>query len=325
MKHRNLLQTGILIAGLAGIAFVIAETVHETGEQVMPSVQSVVIAGVLALAAITASARAWAVLFRDLLTSRAKRVVLRGTFYLAQLTKYLPAGGVIQVASQLGLAPTAGVPLKRAAVAFPVSAIGALSACATFGCGLALVSDLPGWARALSALSLLTLVLLSRPFMARALDLARRLVPRTPTADQLPRQTDILAFYAWALVTIGALCGGYTVLLLSITDGVSATTVFCAFAMSWAIGFLAIPVPAGVGVREAVLVAAIPGVPTAPLLAASLALRLLTIATEVLAFVGNRMSSRFHGRAVADDISATVAVDGPVEPTTPATSGTLEA
>jgi hypothetical protein len=324
MKHRNLLQTGILVAGLAGIAFVISQTLDDSADQVMPSTPALVVAGALALVAITASARAWAVLFRDLLTTRSKRIALRGTFYIAQLTKYLPAGGVIQVASQLGLAPTAGVPLKRAAVAFPVTVIGALSACATFGCGLALVTDLPGWARTLAGLSLLTVLLLYRPLMATALDLARRIIPRTPAADQLPRQVDILTFYLWALVTIGSLCGGYTVLLLSVTDGINGPTVFAAFAMSWAVGFLAVPVPAGVGVREAVLVAAIPGVPTAPLLAASLALRLLTIATEVLALVGNRLASRFHGRHTNDSRSAGT-VDEPDATGPPATARTLEA
>jgi hypothetical protein len=77
-------------------------------------------------------------------------------------------------------------------------------------------------------------------------------------------------------------------------------------------------------VREAVLVAAIPGVPTAPLLAASLALRLLTIATEVLALVGNRLVSRLHGRD--PDGAATVdAVEEPGDAGPPAAARTLEA
>ena len=325
MKHRHLLQSAILGAGLVGIAVVIAKTVDDTDDQVMPSAAALVVAGVLALVAITSSTRAWAVLFSDLLTTHAKRVALRGTFYLAQLTKYLPAGGVIQVASQLGLAPTAGVPLRRAAVAFPVSAIAAISACATFGCGLALVSDLPGWARALAALSLLTVLLLYRPLMAWALDFARRAIPRIPTSDQLPRQIDILLFYTWALVTISSLCGGYTILLLSVTDGAPAATVFCAFALSWAVGFLAVPIPAGVGVREAVLVAAIPNVATAPLLSASLALRLLTITTEIMAFVGNRVAGRLLRVDDAGDgaINDVAAVDAPDRD--PGTPRTLEA
>ena len=56
-------------------------------------------AAVLALVAIVASARAWVALFSDLVDSRASRSVLRGTFYLSQLTKYLPVGGVAQAAS----------------------------------------------------------------------------------------------------------------------------------------------------------------------------------------------------------------------------------
>jgi uncharacterized membrane protein YbhN (UPF0104 family) len=298
MRQRRLLQTAILIVGLLGIALVISRTVDDAGEQVMPSTPALVVAGVLALGAIMASARAWAVLFRDLLRTKASRVALRGTFYLAQLTKYLPAGGVVQIASQLGLAPSAGVPIKRAAVAFPVTVIGAISACATFGSGLALVSDLPGWTRTLAGLSLMTVTLLYRPLMARALDVARRFIPRTPTSDQLPSQAGILAFYAWALVTIGSLCAAYTILLRSVTHGVSPFTLFCAFAISWAIGFLALPIPAGVGVREAVLVALVPGVGTAPLLAASLALRLLSIATELLAFLGNRLVGRHYRASV---------------------------
>ena len=72
------------------------------------------------------------------------------------------------------------------------------------------------------------------------------------------------------------------------------------------------------------IVAAIPGVPTAPLLAASLALRLLTIATEVLALVGNRLASRFHGRHTNDSRSAGT-VDEPDATGPPATARTLEA
>jgi hypothetical protein len=170
----------------------------------------------------------------------------------------------------------------------------------------------------------LTVILLYRPLMARALDLVRRFIPRTPTADQLPRQVDIVAFYLWALVTISSLCLGYTVLLLSVTDGINGATVFCAFAMSWAIGFLAVPVPAGVGVREAVLVAAVPGVPAAPLLAASLALRVLTIATEVLALVGNRLISRLHGRET-DDAPQDGAVESSADADPAAAGRTLEA
>jgi glycosyltransferase 2 family protein len=73
---------------------------------------------------------------------------------------------------------------------------------------------------------------------------------------------------------------------------VNPFVVFSAFAAGWVIGFVVVPIPAGVGIREAVLVALLPGVGTAPLLAASLALRLLSIGTKLLSIAGNRLVSR---------------------------------
>ncbi|HKA84491.1 MAG TPA: lysylphosphatidylglycerol synthase domain-containing protein [Acidimicrobiales bacterium] len=304
MKRRRLVQTVILVVGLVGIAFAVSRTVDSAQDEILPSAPAWVAGAVLAQVAIVASARAWVALFSDLLDDRASRAAMRGTFYLAQLTKYLPVGGVAQAASQLGLAPTVGVPIKRAAVAFPVSAVGAVAACGTLSIGLALDASLPAWARVLALCGLLTPVFLRRPLMARVLDLARRVVHRIPGSDQLPTQRDIVVFYGWALITIGSLSGAYAVLLGSLHTGANLGTVFSAFAFSWAIGFLAIPIPAGVGVREAVLVALLPGVGTAPLLAVSLALRLLTIGTELLAVMCNRYMARGYRLSPSHDVEA---------------------
>jgi uncharacterized membrane protein YbhN (UPF0104 family) len=132
--------------------------------------------------------------------------------------------------------------------------------------------------------------------MAWVLDRAHHLIRRIPGSDQLPTQKDIITFYLWALATIGSLSATYAILLGSLDTGANPFFVFCAFALSWLVGFLAVPIPAGVGVREAVLVALLPGVGTAPLLAASLALRLLSIGAELLAVAGNKMAIRRHGR-----------------------------
>jgi uncharacterized membrane protein YbhN (UPF0104 family) len=198
------------------------------------------------------------------------------------------------------LATSVGIPLKRSLVAFPVSAVAAVVAGATLASGLALDTSQPAWIRWLALCGLGTTVLLHRGLMAKTLDVLRRFVHRVPSADQLPTQRDIVVFYLWALVTIGALCGAFTVLLASLSDEPRPALVFCAFAASWTVGFLAVPIPAGIGVREALLVALIPDAGTAPLLAASLALRLLTIGTELLALAGNRIASRWSARYRSD-------------------------
>jgi glycosyltransferase 2 family protein len=68
--------------------------------------------------------------------------------------------------------------------------------------------------------------------------------------------------------------------------------VISAFALSWVVGFLVFPLPGGIGVREAVLVAVVPGASAAALLGASLAQRFLVLASEVAATVGNQVLAR---------------------------------
>lgn len=298
VNRSRLVQLVLLVAGLAAIALVVSETWHSAQKHVVPGPVALTVGGVAALVAILASAHAWVELFDDLVTERPRRASLRDTFLLSQLTKYLPAGGAVQAASQIGLARSVGLPLRRTAVALPVSVVGAVAGSATFAAGLVFVGSAPAWARLVAVLGLAALLLLQRGVLAWVLERARRRIKRLPGSEDLPSQRAILMFYAYALVTIGALCCSYTVLLRSLTTAASPFHMFCAFALSWVIGFLVIPIPAGVGIREAVLVAVLPGVGAAPLLAASLALRLLTVATEVLAYFGNKaVTTRLHRSA----------------------------
>ena len=55
----------------------------------------------------------------------------------------------------------------------------------------------------LALLGLGTVVFLHRGLMAWVIDLAHRYIKRIPGSDQLPTQRDIIAFYLWALVTVG--------------------------------------------------------------------------------------------------------------------------
>ena len=195
MKGRRWLQPLILLIGMVGLALAVARSVDDAQEQVLPSIEAIVGASVLAMIAIVASARTWAALFNDVLDTKANRVALNGTFYLSQLTKYLPGGGVVQAASQLSLAPSSGVPLRRVALAFPVSAVCAVVAGATLGSGLVFDGSLPDWTRALVLLGLLTPIFLHRKLMAGVLGVARRVIKRIPHPDHLPEQRDILRSY----------------------------------------------------------------------------------------------------------------------------------
>jgi hypothetical protein len=292
VNRRRLFQTGLLVVGLAGLAVAVAGTVDDARDQVMPDPGALAVAAGLSLAAILTSGRAWVALFHDVLHNRGHRIRFESNYYLSQLTKYLPAGGAVQAASQVSLAASAGVPLGRVALAFPVSAVGSVAAGATVGAGLVLASELPGLARALALVGLAAPALLHRRFLAGVLNAVRRFVPRIPAPDRLPDQQSILRFYGWAVISMGCTALAYAVLLRSLSGEASAGVVFFAYAMSWTIGFLAVPLPAGIGVREAVLVACLPGVAAAPLLAASLAHRLLAIGAELAAAFGSKLVAR---------------------------------
>jgi uncharacterized membrane protein YbhN (UPF0104 family) len=291
-QRRRLVQAGLLVVGLAGITVVVFESVNEAQEQVLPSAASLVAASLLVVISVVCTARAWSALFSDLLGSRARRLALHSTFYLAQLTKYLPAGGVVQTTSQLGLARGAGVPLRRSTVALPVSVVCVVVAGAAVGSGLVAATDLPGWVRLLAFAGLGTVVLLHRGIMAAVLGAARRVIKRIPDASHLPSQRDILIDFLWALAAMITLCAAYAAMLVSLTDEQSPFVVFSAFAVSWVAGFLAVPIPAGVGVREVVLLALLPGVGAGPVFAASLALRLMGIGAELLALLSNKIALR---------------------------------
>jgi uncharacterized membrane protein YbhN (UPF0104 family) len=137
--------------------------------------------------------------------------------------------------------------------------------------------------------------------MRSVLQFIRRRVQRVPAPDHLPSQRSILIYYGWALASIAATASAYTVLLRSLTTDVNPAIVFCAFALSWTLGFLVLPLPAGIGVREAVLIAALP-VGAGPLLAASLAQRLLAMGADVTAAFGSKIVARraLQGHQVAE-------------------------
>jgi uncharacterized membrane protein YbhN (UPF0104 family) len=82
-------------------------------------------------------------------------------------------------------------------------------------------------------------------------------------------------------------------LILDDLAGVEVWVAAASFCLAWGLGYVVLPVPSGLGVREAVLIAALPGVVAGSLLAASVAQRLLTLVAEAV------MTGVAHGRGLA--------------------------
>jgi glycosyltransferase 2 family protein len=266
------------IAGPAFLAVAFRETWDRSRQHVLPSPWHLAIAELLVLGALAFAASAWASLFEG---HQSDRVLARG-FYTAQLGKYMP-GAIWQAVGQVALARHAGIPLSRASAAFPVSVATQTAAGGTVAAVLIFVGSVPLGVRLGSVLGLLLVLPLRRKWMVGLVRFAGRLIRRPWPEDLIPSQRGIVRSYGEAVGSM--LMGGLAFALLasSLHASSSFAAAVPAFALAWTAGFLAIPFPSGIGVREAVLIATLgPGAGVAPVIAASLAQRVVTMVGEVV-------------------------------------------
>jgi uncharacterized membrane protein YbhN (UPF0104 family) len=248
---------------------------------------SVLLATALACGGNLASMLCWRSLLAELGSLLPVRAAAR-VFFLGQLGKYLP-GSVWPVIAQAELGRDHHVPPRRSAAATVLTlVVGLVLGLAVAGATLPFAAPDAvrryGWA--LAAAPLLALLLHPRvlqPVLASVFRLARR-----PGLDGPPlRLAGIGRSALWALVTW--ICFGLQAAVLAAglggTGPAAAVAAVGAFALAWSVGFLVVVVPAGAGVREAVLVLALSPVLTAgaALLVALVSRALLTSADLILA------------------------------------------
>ncbi len=242
-----------------------------------------------------------------------RRVDHGAALLVSQLGKYVP-GGIWQATGQVGLARSFGVGLKRGATAFTVLAVTQAVAGGAFVLTLALdwSAASPGLRAVLGAAGLASLVLLDRRWMVWAL----RRIPRTRDTSQelVPSQRSILAAWATNLVTLVMAGTAFLVLLGSLDEVHEPFLVISAYATAWTVGFIAVPIPSGVGIREAVLVAILHGsFPSSVIVAASVYQRLVAVAAEGL------LTAVASHRVRPGRIARTTTAEGPTTATRPGT------
>lgn len=289
-RHRTL-RLLVLVVGLIGLAIAARAAQVSSADTTLPPAWVVALAFGMVSLSLSCSARGWAALVggRD-------QHGAREAFYLSQLAKYVPAGGFVQAAGQVSLSTADDVPARRAALAYVVFAACSVTAGLTISAGL-VVTDVPTIIRVAAGGGLLSLALQHRTVLAGALHLARRVSARLPEPDELPSQRSIIVAYGWAAASLALYSLAFTTLLRSLSPETPIVTTTLAFSLSWVIGFLAVPVPSGLGIRELVLVAAIPGIGAAPILAASLALRIAGLVAEGSTAAGHRLLRRVRRSA----------------------------
>ncbi|MBB5786141.1 lysylphosphatidylglycerol synthase domain-containing protein [Jiangella mangrovi] len=177
-------------------------------------------------------------------------------FLVSQLGKYVP-GGIWNLVAAAEIGADLRIPRRRSVTAMAV----ALLVSIVTGLLVAVVAVLAGpadvratYGAALIALPVLVVLLLP-PVLNRLLGVALRLLGRPPLEYPVSA-AGVARASAWAL--LAWLLAGLHVWLLATALGAETTLATAAlatggYALAWTVGFLVIVVPAGVGVREAVL------------------------------------------------------------------------
>jgi hypothetical protein len=267
MTHRREWKWAIAAVILAGLAWQLTR-IDSRGLAVLPApaLTMAALASGIALASFAAFVEAWAVLRgRD----ESWRQVAPGWFG-SLLARYLP-GGIGQGVARLSAAHAAGEGIRNALERFTAEQLLACFSATVLALALGLVLRMDS--NILLALGVLAALELAAPFFA--------------TRAGLDVGWNLRAL-AWMLTGHAALAAGFAVFTFAWFPGADATTLAAAavvFLMAGIAGLLAVFVPAGLGVREAVLAALLaPRIGAAPAIALALAARVWLIACEVLAW-----------------------------------------
>jgi hypothetical protein len=279
--RRRVLRIVFGVLGLGFMAVALWETWDRSRTTVLPGPPVMLVAAALVFLGLVGAGLSWLSLFGD----RAPRRLV-ADFYMAQLGKYIPGGGLWQAAGQIGLATESGLRAARVAGAFAVHGVVQLTAAAFLGGFLVIAGGAPLWIRLGAGTALLSPLLLHRTWMEALLSRIARWMRRGEGELTAPPQRAILRSWGWSLAPIATFGLAYGVLVNDLA-GAGTVHTAVAFALAWAVGFALVPFPSGLGVREAALLVLVDG-PAAAVIAASIGLRLLAIVAELVLVVATR-------------------------------------
>ncbi|MBB6350747.1 hypothetical protein FHU36_007319 [Nonomuraea muscovyensis] len=244
-RVRRLLRVGFLLVALGFGAWAVAsqwDGVVAGFARLNPAL----LAGslVAVVAALLGAMLTWRTLLADLGSPLEFRPATK-VFFVGQLGKYIP-GTVWPVLAQMEMGRDLGVPKARSAAAFflmmPIQ----------LATGLLVTLVTLGWDRygGLLLLVPVLLVLLEPKVINGVIGFGLRKLGREPLEHPLTRR-GMLTALCWALA--GWAC--YGLHLYFVLPEAGLVFAVGAFALSWCLGIMTFVVPAGAGVREAVMVA----------------------------------------------------------------------
>lgn len=235
-------------------------------------------------------------------------------WYLAgELGKYVP-GGVWAVLGRGELARRSGRINRGDTYATTLVGYGSMCLGAAVVCGilapfLAVYGDHFGWAWIMLALIPIGVIVVHPAVLGRLLTAARK-ASKGRVNLQAPPWKRMLELILWAVPTWALV--GLSSVLVAQSFGFSERPARIAFAAiaAWIIGFLAVPVPAGAGLRELIF-SAICGLASAPAVAVAAGARVLLIVADAVGGGIGLLYARHRASAAVARHSAT-----DIQPTT---------
>lgn len=288
-SHRRLkavAQVGVGLVLFALVALAVARDRSHVGATLSRiSPLELGLAELLALLGLGASVLVWRTSLEELGSSVRVRQASK-IYLIGQLGKYVP-GSVWALFAQTQLARRVGVPRSRAMAASIVAV--SINLVTGLTVGILVVPSVAhndAWRYlAVVALFLVLAASLSPPLLTRLVDLLMRILKRPPL-DRPVSWTGMLKASGWSLVSW--LAYGLALWVIAFAAGAPAAgslpLCLAGIALAMNAGFIVVMAPSGIGVREAVLVAALaPVLDTSAALAVALVLRLLFTLADLVA------------------------------------------
>ena len=241
------------------------------------------IAAVISTLGLVAASAAWAAIIDSDL--RMGVATLGATMPL----RHLPMGGVAQVVGMAGLAKVADNRSGTVAYTTPAVIAATAAGAAMAASPVAFDAESPWWVRALVGVSLLAAGLL----MWRGHEMLRSVLLRLGRRDPGMRRSWLIPL-CWSAVAALASSASFAVLA---PEAGGFVTVAGAFAASWLCGYVVFFAPAGLGVREGVLVLLLGGMAAPTVIATGLLHRLATLVGELLLLgASSRLTRKWEAR-----------------------------
>jgi len=196
------------------------------------------------------------------------------TFGATLPIRHLPLGGLGQLAGLSGFSKAMGTSSVQLAWAAPFFMVATAAGASLVASPILWIGDAPTWMRLIVFLGVVGAV----AFVLRGNWLVKAVMPRWRSIDDIEPLNLRLAVF-WSFIAALGAGAAFSVLFPMVGSVLEAVAGLSA---AWLVGFLFVIAPAGLGVREAALVALWPEIDTATVVAVSLTHRFSTLAAEIV-------------------------------------------